>query len=127
MYEERLKRIEPYLYMVFRVVFGLFFLVHGLMKFGIMSTMNAPLFSIYWFGGIIEIIVGIMVASGFKANIAGILGFAEMIAAYVIAHVPKGYSPFANGGEVALLYAAGFLVMIAYGSGKLSLDSVIKR
>jgi putative oxidoreductase len=49
--------------------------------------------------------------------------FLEMIAAYVIAHLPRGGWPIENNGELALLYALVFLYLAAAGAGRASLDA----
>lgn len=127
MIHKYIKRYEDYFYLFFRVVFGALFFCHGLMKFGLLGGRNAEIFSMFWFAGIIELAVGTLVVLGLFASYAAMLGAAEMVAAYIIAHLPKGISPFANGGELAMLYFAGFVFISAYGSGKISLDKKIKK
>jgi putative oxidoreductase len=106
-----------------RLLFGVLFLAHGLMKFGVIGANVAPAFGLYWFAGVIEIAVGVLVALGLFTRYAASFGALHMVMAWVIGHVPKGWNPFANGGEVAVLFFAGFLLIAVLGSGKLGLDA----
>jgi putative oxidoreductase len=45
-----------------------------------------------------------------------------MIAAYFIAHLPRGGWPIENGGELPLLYALIFAFFATNGPGPYSLD-----
>lgn len=51
----------------------------------------------------------------------------QMLAAFVIAHLPRGGWPIQNGGELPLLYAVVFLVLAAWGGGSLSVDARLTR
>ena len=112
------------LYVVFRVIVGLLFFVHGGQKlFGWFGSKGAvPLMSMFGAAGVIELVVGILIAVGLFSRLAALVGGLEMIAAYLIAHVPKGILPYENGGELALLYLAAFFVVIINGNGKANLE-----
>jgi putative oxidoreductase len=107
---------------VARVLFGALFLCHGLMKFGMFGSGFAPMYSIYWFAGVIEIVAGGLVVVGLLTRYAAILAAADMVGAWFIAHAPQGWNPFSNGGELALLYLAAFLFIMTMGGGMWSLD-----
>jgi putative oxidoreductase len=125
---ELFKRYQEIFYLVFRLFVGVLFLIHGVMKFS--GAQPPQLFSMFWFAGAIELLVGAMVTLGVFVSYAAILGAVEMIAAYFIAHFPKGWMPIGqtgNGGEAAILYMAAFLAMIPLGSGKYSLESLFRK
>jgi len=118
-------------YLVFRVMVGLLFLQHGLQKlfgaFGGLGGSGQPveLFSQIGLAGLIEFLVGIAIALGLFARLGALVAALEMIIAYSMAHAPNGIVPLVNKGELALLYVAVFIVIIAFGSRKWSLERFI--
>ena len=108
--------------LVSRILFGVLFFCHGLMKFGFFEGGFVPVYSIYWFAGIIELIVGAALVLGIGTRYASMLGAADMLGAWFIAHAPSGWNPFSNGGELAVLYLSAFLVFMTIGAGRISLD-----
>ncbi len=127
MFEKHLKKASKYFYFVARIAIGIMFLGHGLMKFGLLGGKAAALFSMFWFAGAIETVVGTLVVIGLFTSAAAALGTFQMIAAYFIAHYPKGMSPYSNGGELALLYLFAFVALAVHGGGEISLDSHMKK
>jgi len=130
---------KDYFYFVFRVFVGLLFLQHGLQKlfgllggYGIPGTAGfladlgfpVPIFFAYIAGGI-ELIAGLAIALGIFTRLGATLAAIEMPIAYFMAHVPNGLIPIVNQGELALLYFAAFLVIIAFGARKWSLEKAI--
>ena len=110
-------------YIVFRVLIGLLFLAHGLQKFGIFGGNAVAFGTLFWFAGVIELIVGTLVTVGLITRIAALLGAVEMVVAYFLVHLSKGLNPLTNNGEPAVLYFAAFLILIAYGYQRWGLDS----
>jgi putative oxidoreductase len=111
---------------LFRVAAGLLFWQHGAQKlfgwFG--GTQVETLVSQMGVAGVLEFFGGILILIGlFTRPVAFVLA-GEMAVAYVIAHVPQGFMPIQNGGELALLYCAGFLVLMTMGPGSLSVDAM---
>ena len=127
MIEKYGKKYGDALYTLFRVIVGIFFLFHGLMKFGVMSDMMVSVGTMFWFAGIIEIVVGIAVTLGLFTRLAAVFGALEMVVAYVVVHLSTGLNPFTNGGELALLFFAAFLVMIAMGSGPFGAERTMMK
>lgn len=123
-----LGRYSPYLYALLRIVAGLAFAQHGAQKlFGALGAKQAaPLMSQYGLAGVIEFVGGILIALGLFTSPVAFLASGEMAFAYLQAHVPRGFWPIVNGGELALLYCFLFLYFAAVGSGKLSIDSIRK-
>jgi len=120
---------EGYFYFVFRVFVGLLFVQHGGQKlfgwFGGLGGQSVDLFSLMGLAGFIEFFGGLAVAVGLFTRFAAFFSTILMVFAYFIAHVPQGLIPFVNKGELALLYFVAFLLIIAYGAGKWSLEKAI--
>lgn len=115
-------------YFVFRVLVGLLFLQHGAQKlFGILGGTKVQLLSLFGLAGAIEFFGGLLIAFGLVTRIAALLGVADMIGAWLIVHISQGWIPILNKGELPLLFLACFLVLIAYGSRKWSLDKLFFR
>jgi len=90
--------------------------------FGVFGGTVAPMGSLFWFAGVIELIVGTLVMVGLLTRLAALVGALEMAVAYIMVHVPQGLIPLLNQGEPALLFFAAFLVMVAHGYRKWGLD-----
>ena len=113
-----------YLFLLFRVLIGFLFFQHGAQKllgwFG-----GIPMNGMMYVAGIIELAGGILILLGLFTRVAATITALEMLAAYFIAHFPQGLNPFLNGGELALLYFAAFLVLVIHGAGKYNLERVL--
>ncbi|MHC2991828.1 DoxX family protein, partial [Pontibacter sp. HJ8] len=77
--------------------------------------------------GIIELVAGLMIAIGLLADWAAFIASGEMAVAFFMAHVPQGWNPLLNQGEMALLYCLLFLYMAARGAGIWSVDAAMRR
>lgn len=120
-----MEKNSGYFYFVFRVVIGLVFLLHGIMKIQMLSQGKITLVSLMGLAMVIETIGGVMIILGLLTRYVSLITAVEMIIAYLKAHIPNGINPLANGGEPAVLFFAAFLVLLAYGAGKWSLDNKI--
>ncbi|ADB63579.1 DoxX family protein (plasmid) [Haloterrigena turkmenica DSM 5511] len=124
----RVKAYEEQIYFAFRVLVGLLFVQHGAQKlFGLFggidgSGSTAPLISMYGAAGIIELVGGLLIVVGLLTRLVALIAAGQMVVAQFIAHLPEGIVPIQNGGELGLLYLAGFLVLVLYGSGRYSLE-----
>jgi putative oxidoreductase len=121
---EFMKRLEPQVYALLRIVVGFLFPWHGMQKlFGFPVGMpeGVPAF-ITWTAGPLELFGGLLVLIGlFTRPVAFVLsGF--MACAYWMAHGPKALLPVVNGGELAVVYCFVFLFISARGAGIWSLD-----
>ena len=116
-------------YALLRVAAGILFACHGAQKiFGVLGAQQVPeVGTQMWLAGMIELIGGSLIALGLAASWAGLIAGAEMVAAYFIAHAPKGGTPLANGGELALLYALIFFYVAAHGAGAWSVEGLMRR
>ncbi len=117
------ERWQDAAYAVFRVAIGLLFSEHGAQKvLGLFGATPFPAGSLMWLVGTIELLGGLAIALGVFARLA-VLGTASvMVGAYATVHAPQAAVPIMNGGELTLLYLASFILVIAKGSGKASLE-----
>lgn len=125
------KLTEP-AYALLRIVAGLTFAFSGQMKIlGFLSSYQAPFGTQPWFGGMIEMICGTLIALGLLTPWAAFLSSGTMLVAYTQFHwkfaFDKNFFPALNDGGPALLYCLIFLYMCARGSGPFSLDAVLAR
>lgn len=127
--EALLARIGPLSHALLRIVAGFLFACHGAQKvagafggFGGNPGTTAPLFTLIWVGGVIELIGGALVMLGVRTNIAAFICSGQMAVAYFMYHQPRGLLPIQNGGELAALYAFVFLFLAAKGPGPLALE-----
>ncbi len=118
---------------LFRIVFGLLYLMHGSQKlFGWPVAAPGPIEAgdwPLWWAGLVEFVLGILIATGTATRIAAFIASGEMAFAYFYQHFPllKGdasasFWPIANGGELAVLYCFGFLLLAGMGAGMWSID-----
>ena len=124
--------LAPYqatLHALLRIVAGFLFFQHGLPKLfgGFGRDAPAALVSQMGLAGIIEVFGGAAIALGLFTSPIAFIASGEVAVAYFQAHLPRGFWPVANGGELAALYCFVWLYFAATGSGKWSLDSLRQR
>ncbi|MBI4446165.1 MAG: DoxX family protein [Acidobacteria bacterium] len=114
-------------FLLMRIFFGLLFAAHGAQKlFGMFGSRGpVPLVSLMGLAGIIEFFGGLAIAVGLFAQLVAFVAAAEMVAAYFIAHWPRGPWPIQNQGELAALYFFAFLYISTRGAGRVSVDDKI--
>jgi len=125
----------------FRIIFGLLYTIHGSQKLfgwpvapptGTPETGSWP----FWWAGLIEFVLGILITVGFFTRIAAFIASGEMAFAYFYQHWPalKGggsasFWPFdarqlgGNGGELAIMFCFAFLLIATTGAGTFSADA----
>ena len=116
---------SPRVLSVLRIVAALCFLQHGLTKYlGFPGT--APAHLPIWppgIAGAIEIIGSLLLLVGFYTRCAAFIMSGEMAVAYFLSHQPRGFFPYNNGGEPAVMYCFVFLYFAFAGGGPWSLDA----
>jgi putative oxidoreductase len=119
-----LSKYSPQILGVLRIIVGLLFLEHGLMKIvGFPAPMGAgPLPPMIMAAGIIEMVGGALVALGLFSRIAAFVCSGEMAVAYFMAHFPRGIYPAQNGGDAAILFCFIFLYLAAAGPGAFAIN-----
>ncbi|MBD1909190.1 DoxX family protein [Leptolyngbya sp. FACHB-16] len=120
---------SPYIYAILRIIVGLSFALHGTQKLlGIPGGKPPlPITSFLGFGGLLELICGLLIAVGLFTSYAAFIASGEMAVAYFMMHASKGLLPIVNGGELAVLYCFLFLYIAAHGSGVWSTDTSLRR
>jgi putative oxidoreductase len=128
-----LERLRPLAYDLLRFFSGAMFSVHGIEKlFGFPSAANMPAaLSQAWFGGVIELLCGSLIALGLFTRPAAVLASGEMAVAFFQFHF-KGLAnwqwlPYVNQGELAVLYCFVFLYLATAGSGRFGIDAMRRR
>lgn len=124
--EARLNTHWPTALSVFRVMFGLLFLSHGLSSvIGWPAAGHvAPVGQ--WpdfYAGWIELITGALITLGLFTRPAAFVASGEMAFAYFTAHLPNGFFPINNHGEASVMYCFAFLLLVFTGGGAYALDS----
>ena len=124
-------RYAPYLLAALRIMAGLLFLAHGVVKlFGFppdAASGHQELLSLLGIAALIEVATGILIVLGLFTRAAAFLASGEMAVAYWMAHAPLSLFPAVNGGDAAIMFCFVFLYMAAAGPGALSLDGLLRN
>lgn len=123
---DRLTTYAPQALAVLRIVAALLFIEHGTMKlFGFPPSdmPDPPVGSLFWFGGVLELVGGILVLIGLFTRPAAFVLSGEMAVGYWMAHAPQSVFPVLNGGDAAILFCFVFLYLVFAGAGAWSLDA----
>ena len=130
-FDHQFSRLQPQLLAVLRIVVGLLFLAHGLVKlFGFPLGAEPgpqPLLSLFGIGAVIELVTGAFIVLGLFTRPAAFVAAGQMAVAYWMFHAPAAFWPILNGGELAIIYTFAFLYLAASGPGAFSLDSARGR
>jgi putative oxidoreductase len=124
--EPRLNSYWPIALTVFRVVFGLLFLCQGLTKligWPVVAHKAAVGEWPFYYAGWIELVTSVLIIAGLLTRLAAFIACGEMAFAYFTQHLPHGFFPIANGGELAVLYCFAFFLLIFAGGGVYALDA----
>ena len=136
-FDTRLASYSSPVLSIFRIIFGLLFTLHGTMKlFGwpLGEAVPTGLWP-FFFAGIIETVLGLMITLGVFTRIAAFIAAGEMAFAYFYQHWPplsggemSSFWPYdgqlgGNGGEAAIMYCFAFLLLATTGGGTLSIDA----
>lgn len=118
----------PQLLSILRIVAALVYLAHGTSKILAFppGPMNPEVLSLSWISGILELILGTLLALGLLTRPAAFLVSGHMAFAYFIAHYPRSFFPVLNGGDAAVLLSFLFLYIAAAGPGPWSVDAQLK-
>jgi putative oxidoreductase len=116
-------------YSLLRIVAGFLFSFHGAQKIlGLLTdpSMMPPVGSELWFGGLIELVCGLLILAGFLTPYVAFLASGEMAVAYFQFHWKfasgDNFFPIVNHGEMAVVYCFLFLFIATKGGGKWSVD-----
>lgn len=109
-----------------RIVAGLLFLAHGLVKLigfpeGAQPGQQA-LLSLMGVGAVLEVVGGGLLILGLFTRPVAFLLSGMMAVAYFMFHAPASFYPVLNGGDAAILFSFIFLYLSVAGPGAWSLD-----
>ena len=124
---KKLARYSDQAYALMRIVVGFMFSFHGVQKiFGILTDFQPAIGSQHWFGGIIELVCGLLVMIGLQTRWAAFLASGTMAVAYFQFHwkfqLGSAFFPVVNKGELAALYCFVFLCIACRGGVMWCLD-----
>ena len=136
-FDTRLASYSSPVLSIFRIIFGLLYILHGSMKlFGWPLGQAVPVGTWpFWWAGLIEFILGLLIVVGLFTRIAAFVASGEMAFAYFYQHWPPlrggataSFWPYdrelgGNGGELAVMFCFAFLLLATTGAGSLSIDS----
>jgi putative oxidoreductase len=123
-------RLEPVLLAALRIVAGVLFLAHGLVKLFGFPSGAAPgqqaLLSLMGIGAVIELVTGTLITLGLFTRAAAFIAAGEMAVGYWMFHAPASMYPAVNGGDAAILFCFVFLYLVAAGAGAFSLERLFR-
>ncbi len=123
-------RYAPQALSLLRIVAALIFLLHGtskLLGFPASEMPMPPAMSFLWFGGVLELVGGLMLLFGILSRPVAFILSGEMAVAYWMFHAPASTFPSVNGGDAAILFCFVFLYIAAAGPGPWSVDAALGR
>lgn len=122
--EARLTSISPVALGVFRILVGLMFAMHGTSKLFGFPSGDITAFAAWpaWWAGVLELVLGLLIAVGFFTRPAAFVASGVMAVAYFWMHFPGGFWPIDNGGETAALFSFIFALFVFTGPGALSIN-----
>jgi len=124
-------RYAPQLLAVLRVVAGVLFVAHGVVKLFGFPPGAAPgqqeLLTMFGAGAVIELVTGTLIVLGLFTRTAALIASGEMAVGYWMYHAPSSFYPAVNGGDAAVLFCFIFLYLVAAGSGAFSLESLLRK
>ena len=125
--ETRVGHFSPTVIGICRIVFGFLWALHGTAKlFGWPPGAGGGRVPIgtwpYWWAGIIELAVGVLLMLGLFTFPVALLGSGTMAFAYFTEHQPAGLLPIQNKGELAVVYCFAFLLLAFVGPGRFALQ-----
>ena len=114
-----LSRWQPQLLAILRIVTGLLFLEHALIKLAGFPPGGKPglqdVGSFLWIAGVIELVTSVLVTLGLFTRVAAFIAAGEMAVAYWMVHARMGFYPAVNMGEAAILFCFVFLYLAGAG------------
>src|SRR4029079_3119783 len=121
-----LQRWQPQLLAILRIVVGLLFLEHALIKLFCFPPGGKPgiqdVGSFLWIAGVIELVTSALVTLGLFTRLAAFIAAGERAVAYWSVHAKMCFYPAVNMGEAAILFCFVFLYLAAAGPGAWSVD-----
>ena len=124
-------RWQPQVLAILRIVTGLLFLGHGLVKLIGFPAGAEPgqqeIATLLGVGSILETVGGVLIILGLFTRPTAFVLSGMMAVAYWMFHAPSSPFPVVNGGDGAILFCFIFLYLVTSGPGAWSLDGTRKR
>jgi putative oxidoreductase len=119
----------PYALSLLRIIQGFLIIWHGSQKLFNYPPSDHPAAGWGLAAGYFEFFCGLLVMVGLGTRWAAFLLSGTMAVAYFMVHASngKGFLPFSNGGELAVIYCFVFFYLWFAGGGPLSVDALISR
>lgn len=122
---------SPRIRSVLRIIVGLLFMQHGLMKLfawppSEMFAKPVEIMSLIGVAGVLEVAGGALITLGLLTRVTAFVLSGQMAVAYFMAHASRSFFPALNGGEAAVLYCFVFLYFAVAGAGVWSLDQAFR-
>jgi len=116
--------LKEFAYNALRVVAGFLYAQHGAQKlFGVLDREPVEsLMSLIGAAGVIEFFGGLLLMLGLFTRPVAFICSGQMAVAYFMVHVPQGFWPILNGGELAAFYCFTWLFFFTHGGGRYSVD-----
>ena len=125
--ESRLGSLSPIVIGACRIVFGFLWGLHGAGKLFGWPAIHPGKIPVgtwpYWWAGLIELVVGVLLMLGLFTVPAAILASGTMAFAYFTEFQSKGALPPQNGGELPAVYCWVFLLLAFVGPGAFALQN----
>ena len=113
-----LDNFQEQIYAIFRIVIGFLFIWHGTQKFfNFPLAFPWPLSPLVYAAGAIELVAGLLIVVGLFTRPVAFVASGTMAAAYWKVHGLKDFFPIINGGELAIIFCFGFLLIASRGAG----------
>ncbi len=117
-----LGKYSDLLYTVLRIVAGLLWAQHGAQKlFGVLGATGRATAPLMMTAGAVEFFGGLAIALGLFTSWVAFIAAGEMAVAYFRSHLPQGFWPILNRGELAVLYCFIYLYVASRGGGRFAL------
>jgi putative oxidoreductase len=126
---DRLTRRQPLVLGLFRIVLGVLFTSEGAATvFGLLDRRAGTVGDWpFWYAGVTELVAGALVLVGAATRGAAFVSSGAMAFAYFTEHQRDGLFPLQNGGLSPALFCWGFLLLVFFGPGALSLAGLLRR
>ncbi len=132
---ERLSALKDIPLLLMRLILAYGFYTPAIMKLKNMESIGEwygslgiplPLFSAY-LSGVTEISGIVLLVLGLGTRIASIPLIIMMVVAIITVHIGNGFEAGDNGFEIPIYYIIMLFTLIIYGSGRISIDNLIKN
>jgi len=120
---------SPQILSILRIVTGLVLLHHGTSKFlgfPVSQYTGISPFTMVGAAGVLELVGGALLVIGLFTRCAAFVLSGMCAFIYFSVNAPRGFFPFLNGGELAIMFCFALLYMAAAGGGPWSVDRLIR-